>query len=158
MTKRCAFVVILILFSAVISQATDDMKAFPLAEKGMERFVLQLPPQDDESLFRVELIVGKTIRIDEGNRYFFGGQIEAQTIEGWGYTRYTVSTLGPMGGTLMAVDPNLPLVERFITLGGEPYLVRYNSRLPLVVYIPEDAEVRYRIWGAEIEMREMEKR
>jgi len=48
----------------------------------------------------------------------------------------------------MAVDPNAPKVERFISLAGEPYFVRYNSRLPVVVYVPEDAEVRYRIWGA----------
>lgn len=25
-------------------------------------------------------------------------------------------------------------------------LVRYNSRLPLVVYTPEDVELRYRVW------------
>lgn len=150
--------VILILVQAFFAQAADDMKAFPLPEKGMERFVLQLPPQAHESASRVELIVGKTVRIDEGNRYFFGGKIEAETIEGWGYTRYTVSTLGPMGGTLMAIDPSLPQIERFVTLGGEPYLVRYNSRVPLAVYVPEDAEVRYRIWNAEAEMKAMEKR
>jgi ecotin len=33
-----------------------------------------------------------------------------------------------------------------ITLGGEPELLRYNSRLPLVVYLPDGVEVRYRIW------------
>ena len=53
-----------------------------------------------------------------------------------------------MAGTLMAVDPNAPKVNRFITLGGEPYLIRYNSRLPIVVYVPEGVEVRYRIWTA----------
>jgi len=133
------------------------MKAFPFAEQGMVRYVLQLPKQDDESAFKVELIVGKTVRIDKDNKYFFGGKIEAQTIAGWGYTRYTVSELGPMAGTLMAVDPNSPKVDRFVTLGGEPYLIRYNSRLPIVVYVPEGAEVRYRIWSAPAEMSLMEK-
>ena len=33
-----------------------------------------------------------------------------------------------------------------ITLGGEPELMRYNSRLPLVIYVPQGVEVRYRIW------------
>ena len=158
MTKRCAVAVILIFITAVLAQAADNMKAFPPAKKGMERFVLQLPTKADESASRVELIVGKTVRIDEENRYFFGGKIEAQIIEGWGYTRYTVSTLGPMGGTLIAVDPSLPQIDRFVTLGGESYLVRYNSRLPLVVYVPEDAEARYRIWSTEAEMKTMEKR
>ena len=140
--------VVLIFFTTVIAQAADNMKAFPPAEEGMVRYVLQLPAQEDESAFKVELIVGKTVQIDKQNRYFLGGKIEAQTIVGWGYTRYTVDKLGPMAGTLMAVDPDLPQVDRFITLGGEPYLVRYNSRLPVVVYVPEGAEVRYRIWSA----------
>jgi ecotin len=124
------------------------MKAFPPAEAGMVRHVLQLPPQDDESTSRVELIVGKTVELDERNSYFFGGRIEPENIEGWGFTRYLVTDLGPMAGTLMAVDPNAPKVARFVALGGEPYLVRYNSRLPVVVYVPEGAEVRYRVWTA----------
>ena len=44
-----------------------------------------------------------------------------------------MSKLGPMAGTLMAINPDAPKVKRFITLGGEPYLIRYNSRLPVVV-------------------------
>jgi len=91
------------------------------------------------------------------NTYFFGGQIEKETIKGWGYPRYTIKKLGPMGGTLKAVDPTTPKVDRFITLSGEPYLIRYNSRLPIVVYVPEGVEVRYRIWKAEAEVKLMEK-
>lgn len=133
------------------------MKAFPPPEKGMARHVLQLPKQKDESAFKVELIVGKTVRVDKENRYFFSGKIERETIKGWGFTRYIVGKLGPMAGTLMAVDPNAPKVDRFITLGGEPFLIRYNSRLPVVVYVPEGVEVRYRIWIAGAEIRAVER-
>jgi ecotin len=49
----------------------------------------------------------------------------------------------------MAVPPNTPKVARFISLGSEPYFIRYNSQLPIVVYAPETAEVRYRIWSSE---------
>ncbi len=137
------------LLSAVVSaQAADNMKAFPPAEAGMVRHVLQLPKQDDEYAFKVELIVGQTVKVDEGNRYFFAGKIEEKTIEGWGFTSYVVGKLGPMAGTRMAVDSDAPKVDRFITLGGEPYLIRYNSRLQVVVYAPEGVEVRYRIWSA----------
>ena len=38
--------------------------------------------------------------------------------------------------------------QAFVAVGGEPLLVRYNSRLPLVVYTPADVQVRYRIWSA----------
>ncbi|MFZ0243780.1 MAG: ecotin family protein [Desulfobacterales bacterium] len=137
-------------------QAGDNMKAFPPPEKGMVRYVLQLPQQDDESAFKVELMVGKEVQVDERNRYFFGGGIQEETIEGWGFPRYIVRELGPMAGTLMAVDPNAPKVNRFITLAGEPFLIRYNSRLPIVVYVPEGVNVGYRIWRADPESKLME--
>ncbi len=131
--------------------AQDNLKAFPEADDGSARFVLQLPEKPDESLFKVELLVGKKQKLDELNSYFFGGKINSQTVEGWGFTKYVVSDLGPLAGTLIAVDPNLPKVDRFITLGGDPFLIRYNSKIPLVVYVPKDAEVRYRIWRTEPE-------
>ena len=129
--------------------AEDNMKAFPPADEGMSRFVLQLPEQADETLIKVQLLVGKTVQTDEQNRYFFGGKINEETIQGWGFPRFVVRELGPMAGTLIATDPQAPKVSRFITLGGEPFLVRYNSRLPLVVYVPNGVEVRYRLWKAE---------
>ena len=148
MKKVCSIIVLSFFFAVLSVEAADNMKAFPPAEKGMVRYVLQLPKQDDESAFKVELIVGKTVLVDVENRYFFGGKIEEETIKGWGFPRYNVSKLGPMAGTLMAIDPNTPKVNRFITLGGEPFLIRYNSRLPIVVYAPEGVEVRYRVWSA----------
>jgi ecotin len=48
-------------------------------------------------------------------------------------------------------------VNRFITLGGEPYLIRYNNRLPVVVYAPEGVELRYRVWTAGAETKVVEK-
>jgi ecotin len=136
--------------------AADNMKAFPPPEAGMIRYVLQLQKQADETDFKVELIVGKIVEVDEKNQYFFGGIIREETIKGWGFPRYILRELGPMAGTLMAVDPNTPKVNRFITLGGEPHLIRYNSRLPIVVYVPEGVKVRYRIWSAGSESKVMQ--
>ena len=157
MKKAWPTIVLLFLFAVPAGQAADNIKAFPPAEEGMVRYVLQLPRQADESAFKVELIVGKMVQVDEQNRYFFGGKIEEETVKGWGFTRYKVSKLGPMAGTLMADDPNVPKVARFITLGDDPYIIRYNSRLPIVVYVPEGVEVRYRIWTAGVEVKAMEK-
>jgi len=151
---------IAVLFSALLAmpaaRAADPMEAFPAADQGMLRYVLQLPAQDDESALRVELIVGKTVPLDEQNQYFFGGTLEQETIQGWGFTRYLLNELGPLAGTLMAADPNAPKVARFVPLGGAPYLIRYNSRLPIVVYVPEGVEVRYRLWTAGAESTVME--
>jgi ecotin len=131
-------------------------KAYPPAEAGTNRHVLHLPTLADESAAKVELIVGKTVETDGVNRYFFTGKIQEETVKGWGYTRYN-ATVGPMAGTLMAPEPGAPKIKKFVTLGGEPFLLRYNSRLPIVVYLPEGFEVRYRIWKAEPEMKPVDK-
>ena len=115
----------------------------------MTRYVINLRKQPDESAFKVELIIGKTVKTDAKNRYFFGGAMETENIPGWGFDRYILRKLGPMAGTLIAVDPDAPQVERFISIGGEARLLRYNSRLPLVVYVPAGVEVRHRLWRAE---------
>jgi ecotin len=157
MKKACSMSAVWFLFAMLPAQGADNMKAFPPAEKGMVRHVLQLPKKDNESGYKVELIVGKTVQVDAVNSYFFGGKIEEETIEGWGFPRHILKTLGPMGGTLIGVDPNAPKVNRFVRVGGEPYLLRYNSRLPVVVYVPEGVEVRYRIWTAGAEEKPIDK-
>lgn len=157
MRKFYSIAILWILCSIVSAQAADNMKAFPPPEEGMTRYVLQVPKQEDESAFKVELIVGKTVKVDKRNKYFFGGKIEVEIIKGWGFPRYIVSKLGPMGGTMMAIDPKEPKINLFIALGGEPYLIRYNSRLPIVVYASSDVEVRYRIWRASPEVKMMDK-
>ncbi|NQX01079.1 proteinase inhibitor I4 serpin [bacterium] len=134
------------------SEAERNLKAFPPADEGMTRHVLMPPPHEQEDSLRVELKIGKTMKIDAENRYFFGGNLQTVNIEGWGFTRYVLAEIGPMAGTLMAISPDAPKAERFITLGGEPQLLRYNSRLPLVVYVPDGVEVRYRIWQAKPEV------
>ncbi len=156
MNKKHIFTLVVMMVAMLTAHAADNLKAFPLAEQGMTRHVLELPVQEDESLYKVELIIGKTVKTDAQNRYFFTGKIESKNIDGWGYTRYVIPELGQMVGTLMAVDPDTPPVERFIRLGGEPYLIRYNSRLPVVVYAPKEAEVHYRIWQAAPDMNEID--
>lgn len=139
--------------AAATEEAVRNLQAFPPAEPGMKRLVIFVPPKKVEEDFRVQLLVGKTVLTDGLNRNFFGGQLETETIEGWGFDRHILRRLGPMAGTLMAPPPGAKPVERFVTLGGEPRLLRYNSRLPLVVYVPEGVEVRWRVWRADAKTR-----
>jgi ecotin len=131
------------------AQAAGELKAFPPPDAGMKRYVIDLPQLDDEDAAKVQLIVGKTVSVDERNRHFFVGTLAKETIKGWGFDRYILRKLGPMGGTLIAVDPTAPKVKGFVALGGGPQLFRYNSKLPIVVYVPDGVEVRYRIWRAD---------
>ena len=140
---------ILILGSfAMAQQPQDNMKAYPPAADGMKRVVVYLESKEEEDDYRIELMVGKTVEVDAANRFFFSGNLEEETIEGWGFPKYIVKQIGPMAGTRIGVDPDAPKVKRFVKLGGEPTLVRYNSKLPVVVYVPKDAEVKLKVWVA----------
>ena len=150
--RTIAFMTLLMVASFSLASAADDLKPFPPAGDRMTRHVIRLPQKENESDFKVELIVGKTVRTDSVNRHFFGGELKTETIPGWGFDRYILSQLGPMGGTLIAVPSDAPKVEQFVKLGGET-IVRYNSRVPLVVYVPAGVEVRYRFWRAETTVR-----
>lgn len=127
------------------TDGADALKAFPAATAGQTRHVITLPAQTDESALKVELILGKTQTVD-CNRQFFGGRLDTRTAEGWGYDYYVLPALGNAASTMMACPPGS---ERpaFVTTQEQP-LIRYNSRLPVVVYAPSDVEVRYRLWRA----------
>ncbi|MGC3957533.1 MAG: ecotin family protein [Verrucomicrobiota bacterium] len=158
MRTRAATLVLCIIAAAAFADDRDSKweKAYPPAEKGQVRHVLHLPEQKDEQAMKVELIVGQTIDTDGVNHTSFGGSITEENIQGWGYPRYVARAEARMS-TLIGVDPNKPMVKTFVTIGGGPHLVRYNSRLPIVVYAPEGFEVRYRFWKADPEAKPIEK-
>lgn len=131
---------------AACAATPEALKPFPTAAAGYQRHVIDLPAQPDEADHRVELIAGKTMEVDCNQRRL-GGQWQEKTVEGWGYGYYELEKVGPAFGTLMAC-PDDSRKQTFVPVGGEPMLVRYNSRLPLVIYAPADVEVRYRIWSA----------
>lgn len=125
-----------------------ELKAFPPAKESMERFVIVLPHKErgEEDDFQVEIIVGKEMLTDGVNRVRLGNPIEPRVLSGWGYTYYEVAGSSVTVSTMMAPPPGAPMVATFVT--AAPLLVRYNSRLPIVVYAPTGYEVRYRIWQA----------
>jgi ecotin len=128
-------------------------KAYPPAEKGMTRFAIILPKLENESNFKVELIVGRKMTVDSANTASLGGSIDEVNIEGWGFSRYVVKRIGEAAQTL--IGGGMP-EERFVTMPSR--LVRYNSRLPIAVYVPEGAEVKYRIWSTTSETKDIPKR
>jgi len=154
------------LMAAAMASPPLDLKPYPPAAAGEKRWVIRLPepqpPQagsdpafdpaaagDDR---QVELIVGRQVEVD-CNLHRLGGQIRSETVPGWGYRIHRVSDGGAMISTRRACPPDEPLRRLFVTMGGEPFLVRYNPRLPIVVYAPQDLEVRWRLWRAEARQR-----
>jgi ecotin len=131
---------------AACAATPEALKPYPAAADGYARHVIELPAQANEAEHKVELIAGKTLEVD-CNQQRLGGQWQEKTVEGWGYNYYQLGQVGPAVSTLMAC-PDGSRKPAFVQVGGEPMLVRYNSKLPLVIYAPADVEVRYRVWSA----------
>lgn len=137
--------------------AHPELKAFPAAEEGMERFVIVLPDKTrgEEVDFKVELIPGKIMLTDGVNQMRHGTTIEPRPLKGWGYTYYEVTGQDVAMSTMMAVPEGTPKTEQFVP--GSPLLIRYNSRLPIVIYAPHGYDVHYRVWSAEKTTEQAEK-
>ena len=112
----------------------------------MLRFVIVLPHKErgTEDAFKVEIIPGKTMLTDGVNLVRLGTTIEPRTLKGWGYTYYEITGQDIAMSTMMAPPATEPQKEKFVQ--GTSLLIRYNSRLPIVIYAPQGYEIRYRIW------------
>lgn len=133
-----------------------ELKPFPAAKEGQERYVIVLPHKErgEENSFKVELVVGKMMMTDGVNKVNLGGKIETKPLKGWGYTYYQVDKVGLAMSTRMAPRPGAKPVEKFVTM--PPLQIRYNSRLPVVIFVPKGCEVRYRIWSAPEKLEKVE--
>lgn len=148
--KKVPKIAIALLAATCISAfaSNDILTPFPQAEKGMKRQVIQLPEQKDEAQYKVELLIGKTLEVD-CNQHRLGGELSQKTLEGWGYDYYRFDNVTSPVSTMMAC-PDGKKTEKFVTAYlGDHSLLRYNSKLPIVVYTPENIEVKYRLWKAD---------
>ncbi|KAK7198702.1 ecotin [Novymonas esmeraldas] len=123
---------------------------YPEPTADQRRYVIFLEPKDHDAEqrdFKVELIPGQVIQTDGVNIYNIGGEIKKKTIKGWGYTYYVVTLGGGMMTCMGALGDAAKLRPRFVSM--QPHeMCGYNSRLPIVVYMPKDGELHYRIWSA----------
>ncbi|WP_347906023.1 serine protease inhibitor ecotin [Pseudomonas purpurea] len=134
------------LSTLVHAAKLEDIAPYPKAESGFTRQVIHLPQQTREDNYQVEILAGKTLTVD-CNRQRLGGVLDEKNLEGWGYPFYRLEkVIGPMS-TLMAC-PDGKSKPDFVPVVGDGFMLRYNSKLPIVVYVPKDVEVRYRIWSA----------
>lgn len=135
--------------SVEINDEVKELKNFPEAKEEFVRYVVVLPGKgEDEDKYQVEIIPGKNMEVD-CNRHILNGKIEEKNLEGFGYTYYEFSSNGQAASTRMACPENS---KKMKFVSGETLLVRYNSKLPIVVYVPMGIELKYKIWEASKEV------
>jgi ecotin len=124
-----------------------DIKMFPAAKEGFKRVVIRLPKLDDEAGATVEIVASRIENVDAVNRHSIGGALEVKNLEGWGYNYYEMTAAKEVMGTRMAGRPeDMQPRPTPVAIRGKGFQgLRYNSRLPLVVYVPVGVEVKYRV-------------
>jgi ecotin len=135
------------LFSTSTLADSYGMKPYPPAEKGYKRMVIHLPVLANEDDLKLEIIIGKTLQVD-CNHHWFGGQLIEEVAKGWGFPYFILKKVEGTASTLMACPPDKKAQKAFVSVRGDGNLLRYNSKLPVVVYVPVDFEVHYRTWIA----------
>ncbi len=137
----------LVPLGASAGKGQDDMHPYPAAEEGFQRMVFRVPVKQNEADHKVQIMVGKTLLVD-CNQTWFMGRLEKQVAKGWGYPYFVLEKVAGPASTMMACPAGQEKTQAFVSVRGEGFLQRYNSKLPMVVYVPQGFEVRYRIWAA----------
>lgn len=129
------------------TEATEALKAYPESLEGYDRYVLFLPEiKNSQKERKVEIIPGVTTEVD-CNKHGLSGMFVEKNIDGWGYSYLIFESDGGVYSTLMAC---LDDTKRTEVVTGATHLMDYNSRLPVVVFIPkkDNFSVQYRVWEA----------
>ncbi|MEZ2720268.1 serine protease inhibitor ecotin [Paenalcaligenes hominis] len=126
--------------------SSSVLDAFPAPQSGYQRHVIHLPIGNYENNLKIELLAGKVQEMD-CNPSHYSGQFEEKTLEGWGYNYYELKNLeGPVSNKMACPDDKLSL--QFVPVQSNGSLLQYNSNLPVVVYLPQGLELRWRTWVA----------
>lgn len=137
---------------AIAAQPLATLAPYPQAEKGSIRQVIELPARQNESSYKIELLIGQTLEVD-CNQHLLAGQLQVGTVQGWGYDYFVFKTAKTDGAAMtmstMMACPDGKKEKKFVTANlGTAAMLNYNSKLPIVVYTPANVEVKYRTWKA----------
>ena len=137
-----------------------DLTGYPEPAPGLKRWVIQpsglLPKSADPLIsahpldWRIQLIVGQTVTLDCNTKRLSGtGMTMRMLPKASGKALFEVK--GPVAviSTKMACPDDQPTRTSFLSLGKQPYLVPYNGSWPIVVDLPENVQLRWRVWKAE---------
>ena len=137
-----------------------DLTGYPEPAPGLKRWVIQpsglLPKSADPLIsahpldWRIQLIVGQTVRLDCNTKRLSGSGMTMRMLPK-ASGKALLEVKGPVAviSTKMACPDDQPTRTSFLSLGKQPYLVPYNASWPIVVDLPKNVQLRWRVWKAE---------
>lgn len=126
----------------------QNLSKFPKPEVGYKKLIIEVPHSAKDAQKRIEFSVGKWMEVDGCNFFTLQGTLENKELQGWGYNYYEFKTEGQVTSTMIGC-PDVAKRRLFVT--AAPEMVRYNGKMPIVIYVPEGYDVQFRIYKAEDE-------
>lgn len=108
--------------------------------------VIEVPYSNNDQNKKIEFAIGKMTEVDGCNSYGLQGTLEKKDLQGWGYEYYVFKTKGEIISTQMAC-PDMPKRNLFVSNQGTT--LNYNGRMPVVIYVPEEYDVQFKIYTAD---------
>ena len=137
-----------------------NLTGYPEPAPGLKRWVIQpsglLPKSADPFIsahpldWRIQLIVGQTVTLDCNTKRLAGSGMTMRMLPK-ASGKALLEVKGPVAviSTKMACPDDQPTRTSFLSLGKQPYLIPYNASWPIVVDLPENVQLRWRVWKAE---------
>ncbi|HUH25367.1 MAG TPA: ecotin family protein [Flavobacterium sp.] len=122
-----------------------DVSIFPKPEKGYKMMVIEVPHSNLDAQKKIEFFAGKYMETDSCNRHGLSGSFDVKDLQGWGYNYYVLKTDGNVFSTQMKCGDN-KMINQFVS--GPSQLISYNGKMPIVIYVPEDIDVHFKIYEA----------
>lgn len=145
MKRLCSFVIVFLGLTTIAMAQKVDLSVFPKPEKGYKQMVIEVPHSENDGNKKLEFRVGKWMDVDGCNSFKLNGTLEKKDLQGWGYDYYVFN-----GGGVVATRMACPDAEgRHLFVSATPEMVRYNGRMPIVIYVPADYEVKFKIYQAD---------
>ena len=140
------FILSLFLTLSLLSISRTAVKSdiYPKAEKGMIRHTIVLDEKENEENYIVKVKFGKEKTVDCNNHFLMGGKIEEKNLEGYGYNYYTFEGSDEMASTMMMCPVQTKTLKDVFYNVEET--IRYNSKLPVVIYAPKGVFVNYSVY------------